>query len=67
VRGKDSVNERIVTATLTSAGENLLQVADRIARGIEAKLWKGIRHESIEALIEVLEQCLENVHPDRAR
>lgn len=63
VRGKDSANDRIVTATLTSEGEHLLQTAERIIRGIEAKLWKGIGPDAIEGLIEVLEQCLENVHP----
>jgi len=67
VRGKDRVNDRVVTATLTSAGEHLLQAADRIVRGIEAKLWKGIGPEAIEEMIEVLEQCLENVHPERAK
>jgi MarR family transcriptional regulator, organic hydroperoxide resistance regulator len=66
-RGKDRINERIVTATLTSAGEHLLQASDRIVRGIEAKLWKGIGPAAIEELIEVLEQCLENVHGDRAK
>src|SRR6185437_1737991 len=66
-RGKDRINERIVTATLTSAGEHLLQASDRIVRGIEAKLWNGIGPAAIEELIEVLEQCLENVHGDRAK
>jgi MarR family transcriptional regulator, organic hydroperoxide resistance regulator len=67
VRGKDRINERIVTATLTSTGDHLLQAADRIVRGIEAKLWKGIRPEAIEDLIDVLEQCLQNVHPERVK
>ena len=66
VRGKDSVNERIVTATLTREGEHLLQIADRIVRGIEAKLWKGIRPTAIAELIGVLEQCLANVHHKQA-
>lgn len=61
VRGKDSVNERIVTASLTPAGEELLQAADGVVKEIEAKLWKGIPAEAIDALIEVLETCAENV------
>ncbi len=64
VRGKDSVNERIVTASLTPAGEELLLAADGVVKGIEAKLWKGIRAEEIDALISVLEKCAENVGRD---
>jgi MarR family transcriptional regulator, organic hydroperoxide resistance regulator len=64
-RGKDSVNDRIVTATLTAEGERLLGMADRIVRGIEAKLWKGIRPSAIDDLIVILEQCLRNVDAER--
>ena len=60
VRGKDRINSRIVTASLTPAGEDLLLTADRLVKGIEAKLWKGIPPASIDSLIEVLEHCLEN-------
>jgi DNA-binding MarR family transcriptional regulator len=67
VRGKDSVNERIVTATLTSEGEKLLEIADQIMLGIEARLWKGVRPGAIKELIGTLEQCLENVHPSGAK
>jgi MarR family transcriptional regulator, organic hydroperoxide resistance regulator len=65
-RGKDSANERIVTATLTDEGEHLLRMADRIIHGIEAKLWKGIRPAAVEHLIEILEQCLRNAGSERA-
>ncbi|WP_263383420.1 MarR family winged helix-turn-helix transcriptional regulator [Granulicella arctica] len=61
VRGKDSVNDRIVTASLTAAGEELLVTADRVIKGIEAQLWQGVSPEAIETLSSVLEQCLANV------
>jgi DNA-binding MarR family transcriptional regulator len=61
VRGKDSVNDRIVTASLTAAGEELLLMAERVIRSIEARLWSGVSSESIATLRGVLEQCLANV------
>ena len=65
VRGKDSVNERIITATLTADGEHLVHSADRIVRGIEAMLWNGIQPSAIDHLIVILEQCLRNVDAER--
>jgi DNA-binding MarR family transcriptional regulator len=65
LRGKDNANERIVTATLTPDGEKLLDAAERIVRGIEAKLWKGIDSAQVDDLIRLLEKCLGNVHPNR--
>jgi DNA-binding MarR family transcriptional regulator len=61
VRGKDSVNDRIITASLTAAGEDVLVTADRVVRSVEAKLWDGVPATAIEALSVVLEQCLENI------
>jgi DNA-binding MarR family transcriptional regulator len=61
VRGKDSVNERILTAALTPAGEKLLKTADRLMRGIETKLWKDIEPEKLHKLEVVLESCLRNI------
>ena len=61
VRGKDSVNDRIITASLTPAGEELLVTAERVVKGIEARLWCGVSPHAIETLSGVLEQCLANV------
>jgi DNA-binding MarR family transcriptional regulator len=61
LRGKDSVNERIVTASLTSAGEELLSMADRHVKALEARLWKGVPATAIDELIELLEKCLHNI------
>jgi DNA-binding MarR family transcriptional regulator len=60
VRGKDRVNERIVTAALTDAGEELLETVDGIVRRIEAKFWKDVPEDAVESTIAVLEQCLHN-------
>ena len=61
VRGKDSVNERIVTASLTPAGEELLSAADQHVKALEARLWKGIPATTIDELIALLEKCLHNI------
>ncbi|HEY0262914.1 MAG TPA: MarR family transcriptional regulator [Granulicella sp.] len=61
VRSKDSVNDRILTASLTPAGEELLLMADQVVKNIEATLWKGVPAESVESLIALLEQCLGNL------
>jgi len=65
MRSKDSVNDRIITATLTPQGEHLVDTADRIVRGIEAKLWHRIQPPAIDDLIVILEQCLRNVDAER--
>ena len=61
MRGKDSVNDRIVTASLTPAGDQLLVTADEIIRGIEARLWHGVSAAALANLSGVLEHCLENI------
>jgi DNA-binding MarR family transcriptional regulator len=64
VRSKDNQNDRILTARLTSEGEKLLLSAEKTAKLIEAKLWRGVPESSIEAVNEVLEQCLANLEPE---
>jgi DNA-binding MarR family transcriptional regulator len=61
VRAKDSINDRILTVSLTSTGSELLKIADRIMKGIEAKLWREIPAAEIDGLTEVLEKCLLNI------
>ena len=60
-RNKDRVNDRIVTASLTTEGEKLLKIADRFIRNIEAKAWHDISPRSLERLVKVFEKCLENL------
>jgi MarR family transcriptional regulator, organic hydroperoxide resistance regulator len=63
VRSKGRGNDRILAARLTLAGETLLLTAEKVAKEIEGKLWRGVSADSIQALNEVLEQCLENLEP----
>jgi MarR family transcriptional regulator, organic hydroperoxide resistance regulator len=62
VRSKDSVNERIVTASLTSEGDKLLKIAERSIRNLEAKTWKDVSPQTLKRLVKVFEQCLQNLH-----
>jgi MarR family transcriptional regulator, organic hydroperoxide resistance regulator len=63
-RTKDRVNDRILIAQLTPNGEELLQTAEKLARVIEKRLWRGVELEAVEALNGVLAQCLENLEDD---
>jgi MarR family transcriptional regulator, organic hydroperoxide resistance regulator len=62
-RSKDRINERIVTASLTPAGEKLLKVAERLVRNLEAKAWKDLSPDALKRLVKVFERCLENLNP----
>jgi DNA-binding MarR family transcriptional regulator len=63
-RVKDRVNDRILIAELTPRGEKLLVTAEKAAKVIEAKLWRGVPGGSVEALNAVLERCLENLEDE---
>jgi MarR family transcriptional regulator, organic hydroperoxide resistance regulator len=60
-RTKDRVNDRILIAVLTPSGEELLETAEKLARVIEKKLWRGVSAEAVGALNTVLAQCLGNL------
>jgi len=64
VRGKDKINDRILTASLTPAGEKLLKTADKAVKIVEARLWQGIPANSIAALNDLLARCLKNIEPE---
>jgi DNA-binding MarR family transcriptional regulator len=63
VRSRDRGNDRILAVRLTPDGEKLLLTAEKAAKVIEGKLWRGVAESSIEALNGVLEQCLANLEP----
>jgi DNA-binding MarR family transcriptional regulator len=63
VRSKDRGNDRILAVRLTPDGKKLLLTAEKAAKVIEGKLWRGIAESSIDALNGVLEQCLANLEP----
>ena len=64
VRSKGRGNDRILMAQLTPEGEKLLETAEKEAKVIEGKLWRGVAEDSIQALNRVLEQCLANLGPE---
>ena len=61
VRVKDKVNDRILVAQLTRSGEELLETAEKAARVIEKRVWKGVSDDAVRTLNAVLEQCLGNL------
>jgi DNA-binding MarR family transcriptional regulator len=61
VRGKDPVNDRIITASITPAGERLLDTAEKTALQLQEKLWVGISNSEVERLKDLLTKCLQNI------
>jgi MarR family transcriptional regulator, organic hydroperoxide resistance regulator len=64
VRGKDPVNDRIVTAHVTPAGERLAQSVEKIGQVMQEHLWQGISDRELKRLNDLLARCLENVGDD---
>jgi MarR family transcriptional regulator, organic hydroperoxide resistance regulator len=63
-RAKDGVNDRILVAQLTDAGREMLATAEKAARVIENKVWKGVSDNGVESLNKVLAQCLGNLESE---
>jgi DNA-binding MarR family transcriptional regulator len=61
VRGKDPVNDRIVTASITPKGERLAQSVEKKSRSLQQKLWQGVSDRELDRLGGLLEKCLENL------
>jgi DNA-binding MarR family transcriptional regulator len=60
-RHKDKGNDRVLAASLTDAGEELLRNAEAAMKKIEKKLWGGVSEGEIVRLTELLERCLGNI------
>jgi DNA-binding MarR family transcriptional regulator len=60
-RSKDPVNDRILLAQLTPSGGGLLDSAEKLARVIEKRLWRGVPDSAVEGLNKTLLRCLENL------
>ena len=60
-RAKDRVNDRILIAQLTPEGVELLETAEKAARVIEKREWRGVSEDAVGSLNEVLGQCLGNL------
>ena len=63
-RTKDSVNDRILIAQLTPSGVELLDTAEKLARVIEKRLWRGVPDSGVKALNTTLMRCLGNLDED---
>lgn len=61
VRGKDAVNDRIVTASITPAGERLVRVVEKKSLALQKELWRGVSDGELARLNVLLEQCLSNL------
>jgi DNA-binding MarR family transcriptional regulator len=64
VRGKDKTNDRIVTASITPAGERLLETAEETAMTVLERLWRGVSNSEVQGMNELLARCLENIGGD---
>ena len=60
-RGKHAVNDRIVTATVTPAGERLVTIVEKEGAVLQEKIWKGISDHELTQINGLLERCLENL------
>lgn len=61
VRGKDPVNNRIVTASITAAGERLAQSVEKTSQVLQEQLWSGISDRELAKLNILLERCISNL------
>jgi len=61
VRGKDAENDRLVTVSLTPAGERLLEYAHALYGRLEAEVWAGVPLADLRVMNQVLTRGLENL------
>ncbi len=61
VRGKDPVNDRILTARITATGEELAEAVEKKSRALQQELWQGITDSELGSLNTLLERCLGNL------
>lgn len=60
-RKKAQGNERILTATITAAGERLAKKVEKLSQEIQESLWSGISDREIRQMSRFLERCIENL------
>ncbi len=62
MRGKDPVNDRIVTATVTPAGDRLLQSVEKTVQKLQDELWDGVSDPASSGNSTIcLERCMCNL------
>ena len=64
VRGKDAVNDRIVTARITPEGERLARSVEKRGLMMQERLWEGISDSELVRLNDLLVRCLTNIDED---
>ena len=65
IRGSSKRNGRIVTASLTSRGQAILQHGLETAERIEEEIWRGIPLATMQAMRSTLESGLVNLNRDQ--
>ena len=65
-RGTDPENHRLVTWSLTAAGQRLLRIGESAARAVEGQLWKNVGAADLVRLNRLLAHCLENMTEPKA-
>ena len=61
VRGKDAGNDRIVTASITAAGERLALVVEKKSLALQGELWQGVSDRELSRLNALMCRCLANL------
>ena len=60
VRGKDPVNDRILTASITPAGERLAQRVEKQSAALQCEVWRDVSDRDLAHVNRVLKRCLVN-------
>ncbi len=60
-RKKHPENERILLATLTEEGEEILEASRHSARGTQRRMLEGFHHKEVDLLEELLGRCEANL------
>jgi DNA-binding MarR family transcriptional regulator len=61
MRGKDPVNDRIVTLTVTPAGDRLLHSVEKTVQKLQDELWDGVSDRELGQFNHLLEHCMCNL------
>ncbi len=61
VRGKDAVNDRIVTARITPSGERLARMVEKLSSAMQEDLWQGVSDRELARLEKLVILCLGNL------
>lgn len=60
LRQKDAVNDRILTAEITTAGERLARSVEKKSEEMQKRLWHNVSDRELALLNAVLGKCIAN-------